>query len=92
MLRLKSNNPNLKGGEQYFAIYENVGNVSQKKQIQEAINFHNDIRIYQLNTLLEFNQSLFMSAKQWAENVVKTGDTKVDDNVKYKKKTMLGCY
>ena len=64
-----------------FGQIKQVNNVSQKKQIQEAINFHNDIRVYQLNTLLEFNQSLSMSAKQWAENVVKTGDLDYDTNI-----------
>ena len=61
-----------------FGQIKQVNNVSQKKQIQEAINFHNDIRIYQLNTLLEFDQSLSMSAKQWAENIIKTGNLDFD--------------
>ena len=64
-----------------FGQIKQVNNVSQKKQIQEAINFHNDIRIYQLNTLLEFNQSLSMSAKQWAENIIKTGEFEFDPKI-----------
>ena len=50
-------------------------------EIQEAINFHNTIRVYQLNTLLEYDQNLSISAKQWAENVVKTGDLDYDTNL-----------
>ena len=54
---------------------------SLELEMQEAINFHNTIRSYQLNTLLEYDQSLSMSAKQWAENVVKTGDLDYDTNI-----------
>ena len=50
-------------------------------EIQEAINFHNTIRVYQLNTLLEYDQNLSISAKKWAENVIKTGDLDYDTNI-----------
>ena len=49
--------------------------------IQEAINFHNTIRSYQLNTLLEYDQNLSRSAKQWAENIIKTGEFELDPKI-----------
>ena len=67
-------------------LYDDVVDSSKSRtslelEIQEAINFHNTIRVYQLNTLLEYDQNLSISAKQWAENVIKTGDLDYDTNI-----------
>ena len=67
-------------------LYDDVvdsskSSTSLELEIQEAINFHNTIRSYQLNTLLEYDQSLSMSAKQWAENIVKTGEFEFDQKI-----------
>ena len=47
-------------------INSSKSRTSLELEIQEAINFHNTIRVYQLNTLLEYDQNLSISAKQWA--------------------------
>ena len=67
-------------------LYDDVVDSSKSRtslelEIQEAINFHNTIRSYQLNTLLEYDQSLSMAAKQWAENIVKTGEFEFDQKI-----------
>ena len=62
-------------------INSSKSRTSLELEIQEAINFHNTIRVYQLNTLLEYDQNLSISAKQWAENVIKTGDLDYDTNI-----------
>ena len=54
--------------------------LSIETEMQEAINFHNTIRSYQLKSTLRYDKNLSASAKQWAESIIRTGEFEFDPN------------
>ena len=54
---------------------------AQTVDLLDAITFHNTIRTYQLNPMLEYDSDLSLSAEAWANVIIRTGDLIYDNNV-----------
>jgi len=54
---------------------------AQTVDLLDAITFHNTIRTYQLNPMLEYDQDLTLSAESWANIIIRTGDLNYEVNL-----------
>ena len=54
---------------------------AQTVDLLNAINFHNTVRTYQLNPILAYDDGLSLSAEEWANVIINTGNFDFDPNV-----------
>lgn len=54
---------------------------AQTVDLLNAINFHNTIRTYQLNPVLAYDDGLSLSAEEWANVIINTGNFDFDPSV-----------
>ena len=54
---------------------------AQTVDLLNAINFHNTIRTYQLNPILAYDDGLSLSAEEWANVIINTGNFDFDPNL-----------
>ena len=54
---------------------------SLESDLLNAISFHNTIRNYQLSPVLNYDYDLSLSAQQWANTIIRTGEFDFDPSV-----------
>ena len=54
---------------------------AQTVDLLNAINFHNTVRTYQSNPILAYDDGLSLSAEEWANVIINTGNFDIDPNL-----------
>ena len=54
---------------------------AQTVDLLNAVNFHNTVRTYQSNPILAYDDGLSLSAEQWANVIINTGNFDIDPNL-----------